>query len=365
MALVRAACPHDCPDTCAMLVTVEDGRATHGRRRPRPPDHRRASCAARSRTTSTASTPRTACCTRWSAPAPKGDGEFRQASWDEALDRVAAGLAGDRAPRRRVDPALQLLGHPGPDPGRRDERARDERARRQRARAHDLRDGRHAGTARHARPLARGRSRAVAARALRARLGLEPDVDRAAPLAQAARRARRRGAARRRRSVPQPHGARRRRAPAAAAGHRRRARARDDARGRRRRPPGRGVVPRAHRRLRRAARPPRRLPGRALRRDLRRAGRATSRASACEFAPTRPRCCGSASAPSATWARPSPTARSPACPRWSAPGATAAAAAPTSRRRPPPRSARVRAGARRPAAAARCARSTCRSSATR
>jgi hypothetical protein len=23
--VVRAACPHDCPDTCAMLVTVEDG----------------------------------------------------------------------------------------------------------------------------------------------------------------------------------------------------------------------------------------------------------------------------------------------------------------------------------------------------
>src|SRR6516162_8357565 len=25
--VVRAACPHDCPDTCAMLVTVENGRA--------------------------------------------------------------------------------------------------------------------------------------------------------------------------------------------------------------------------------------------------------------------------------------------------------------------------------------------------
>src|SRR5215217_2269193 len=25
--LVRGACPHDCPDTCAMHVTVEDGRA--------------------------------------------------------------------------------------------------------------------------------------------------------------------------------------------------------------------------------------------------------------------------------------------------------------------------------------------------
>ena len=23
--VVRAACPHDCPDTCAMLVTVKDG----------------------------------------------------------------------------------------------------------------------------------------------------------------------------------------------------------------------------------------------------------------------------------------------------------------------------------------------------
>ena len=25
--IVRAACPHDCPDTCAMHVTVENGRA--------------------------------------------------------------------------------------------------------------------------------------------------------------------------------------------------------------------------------------------------------------------------------------------------------------------------------------------------
>ena len=28
--IVRAACPHDCPDTCAMLVTVEDGRSDLG-----------------------------------------------------------------------------------------------------------------------------------------------------------------------------------------------------------------------------------------------------------------------------------------------------------------------------------------------
>ena len=70
-----------------------------------------------------------------------------------------------------------------------------------------------AGTTLAPRPLAGGRSRAVAPRALRARLGLEPDVDRAAPVAQAARRAQGRRAARRHRPVPQPHRARGRRAP--------------------------------------------------------------------------------------------------------------------------------------------------------
>ncbi len=35
-AIVRGACPHDCPDTCATLVTVESGRAT---RIQGDPDH--------------------------------------------------------------------------------------------------------------------------------------------------------------------------------------------------------------------------------------------------------------------------------------------------------------------------------------
>ncbi len=33
---VRAACSHDCPDTCAMLVTVESGKAVEVRG---DPDH--------------------------------------------------------------------------------------------------------------------------------------------------------------------------------------------------------------------------------------------------------------------------------------------------------------------------------------
>ena len=95
----------------------------------------------------------------------------------------------------------------------------------------------------------------------------------------------------------------------------------DDARDRRRRPAGRGVVPRAHRRLRRAAGAAGRAPGRALGRAVRRAGgHDRARRPRVRDARSR-RCCGSASAPSGTRARRSPTARSRACPRWRAPGA--------------------------------------------
>src|SRR6185369_10293396 len=34
--VVRAVCPHDCPDTCSMLITVEDGHAVKLRG---DPDH--------------------------------------------------------------------------------------------------------------------------------------------------------------------------------------------------------------------------------------------------------------------------------------------------------------------------------------
>ena len=41
---VRGACPHDCPDTCAMLVTVEDGRAIEVRGDPEHPFTRGGLC---------------------------------------------------------------------------------------------------------------------------------------------------------------------------------------------------------------------------------------------------------------------------------------------------------------------------------
>ncbi len=41
----RAFCPHDCPDTCSMDVTVENGKATAVRGEPGPPVHPAAGCA--------------------------------------------------------------------------------------------------------------------------------------------------------------------------------------------------------------------------------------------------------------------------------------------------------------------------------
>src|SRR5579863_2429238 len=41
---VRGACPHDCPDTCAMLVSVRDGRAVEVRGDPAHPFTRGGLC---------------------------------------------------------------------------------------------------------------------------------------------------------------------------------------------------------------------------------------------------------------------------------------------------------------------------------
>jgi anaerobic selenocysteine-containing dehydrogenase len=43
-ATVRGACPHDCPDTCAMLVSVRDGRAVEVRGDPEHPFTRGGLC---------------------------------------------------------------------------------------------------------------------------------------------------------------------------------------------------------------------------------------------------------------------------------------------------------------------------------
>lgn len=90
--VVRGACPHDCPDTCATLVTVEDGRATRIQGDKDHPFTQGFLCTKVNRYLE-----RTYHADRVLTPlkrvGPKGPGaQFVEASWDEALDAVAAKL---------------------------------------------------------------------------------------------------------------------------------------------------------------------------------------------------------------------------------------------------------------------------------
>lgn len=89
---VRATCPHDCPDTCALLVTVQDGVATQVRGDPEHPTTAGVLCTKVSRYTE-----RTYHQDRLLHPMKrvgrKGEGKFERISWDEALDTIATRLS--------------------------------------------------------------------------------------------------------------------------------------------------------------------------------------------------------------------------------------------------------------------------------
>src|SRR5256886_12132211 len=88
---VRVACPHDCPDTCAMLVTVEDGVATKIQGDPHAPFTEGTLCTKVSHYLE-----RTYSADRLKYPmkrvGKKGEGKFERITWDEALDEIAARL---------------------------------------------------------------------------------------------------------------------------------------------------------------------------------------------------------------------------------------------------------------------------------
>ena len=86
--IVRAACPHDCPDTCAMLVTVRDGKATEVRGDPAHPNTAGVLCTKVSRYVERTYHP-----DRLLHPMKrtgrKGEGRFERISWEEALSIIA------------------------------------------------------------------------------------------------------------------------------------------------------------------------------------------------------------------------------------------------------------------------------------
>jgi anaerobic selenocysteine-containing dehydrogenase len=89
--VVRAACPHDCPDTCGMLVTVQDGVAVKIQGDPTMPFTEGTLC-----TKVAHYLERTYSPDRVLYPLKrvgrKGEGKFRRISWDEALGEIAAKL---------------------------------------------------------------------------------------------------------------------------------------------------------------------------------------------------------------------------------------------------------------------------------
>lgn len=90
-SIIRAVCPHDCPDTCALHVTVTDGVATEVRGDPDHPTTAGVLCTKVARYTE-----RTYHKDRLLYPqkriGQKGEGKFARISWDEALDTIAARL---------------------------------------------------------------------------------------------------------------------------------------------------------------------------------------------------------------------------------------------------------------------------------
>jgi anaerobic selenocysteine-containing dehydrogenase len=90
-SFVRATCPHDCPDTCAIRVTVQNGRAVKVQGDPDHPPTHGSLCTKVSRYPE-----RTYHAERVLRPmkrvAAKGSGCFEPVSWDEALTDIAARL---------------------------------------------------------------------------------------------------------------------------------------------------------------------------------------------------------------------------------------------------------------------------------
>ncbi|AKM00200.1 molybdopterin-containing oxidoreductase family protein [Burkholderia pyrrocinia] len=89
--VVRAVCPHDCPDTCAMRVTVENGKAIKVTGDPDHPPTQGVLCTKVSRYADRVHHP-----DRLTVPlkrvGAKGEGRFVPISWSEAFDEIGRRL---------------------------------------------------------------------------------------------------------------------------------------------------------------------------------------------------------------------------------------------------------------------------------
>ncbi len=96
--VVHAACPHDCPDACAVLITVDDGKATRIQGDPAHPVTRGFLCAKVAKYVDRVYSPqRVLYPMRRRKNVPKGSGardfaDFERITWDQALDEITTRL---------------------------------------------------------------------------------------------------------------------------------------------------------------------------------------------------------------------------------------------------------------------------------
>lgn len=87
-SIVRTVCPHDCPDACSLLVTVEDERVTQVQGDPDHPFTRGWLCGKVNHYEQRVHSPERLL-TPLRRTGPKGAGQFALVGWDEALDEIA------------------------------------------------------------------------------------------------------------------------------------------------------------------------------------------------------------------------------------------------------------------------------------
>src|SRR6516162_11656455 len=105
---IRGACPLDCPDTCAWIVTVKNGEPLSLRGDPAHPYTRGSLCNKVENYLAYArSADRLLYPMRRSGQ--KGTGEFVRVSWDEALEKIAA-VCGDVAKKYGAEAILPYSG---------------------------------------------------------------------------------------------------------------------------------------------------------------------------------------------------------------------------------------------------------------
>jgi anaerobic selenocysteine-containing dehydrogenase len=92
--MVHTACPHDCPDACSVLVTIDNGRATRVEGNPDHPVTRGFLCGKVAKYLDRVYSPDRLLypMRRVEPKGSAGSGAFERISWDEALDEIAAKL---------------------------------------------------------------------------------------------------------------------------------------------------------------------------------------------------------------------------------------------------------------------------------